>query len=201
GSGRHKVAAARDAPLWPRWSPDGKLLRFSTQIGWGNFSLWEIQADGTHLRELLPGWNSSPSECCGDWTADGRDFIFRSSRGEAPKGSWPSSIWAVRDKNKYFGRVDSPVQITVGSAGTSQFISAAPSRDGKRLFVIGGNERYELVRYDKRSKSFLPFLAGVNGIKFSFSRDGQWVTYVNIADNTLWRGRVDGSDRLQLTFP
>jgi Tol biopolymer transport system component len=35
----------------------------------------------------------------------------------------------------------------------------------------------------------------------AFSRDGQWVTYVSVPDYTLWRSRVDGSERLQLTYP
>jgi len=34
-----------------------------------------------------------------------------------------------------------------------------------------------------------------------FSRDGKWVVYVSVPDRTLWRSRIDGSERLQLTFP
>ena len=33
-----------------------------------------------------------------------------------------------------------------------------------------------------------------------FSRDGKWVVYVSNQDATLWRSRVDGSERLQLTY-
>jgi Tol biopolymer transport system component len=32
-----------------------------------------------------------------------------------------------------------------------------------------------------------------------FSRDGKWVAYVSVPDGSLWRGAVDGSQRLQLT--
>lgn len=35
----------------------------------------------------------------------------------------------------------------------------------------------------------------------NFSRDGKWVTYVAYPEGTLWRNKVDGSERLQLTFP
>jgi Tol biopolymer transport system component len=112
-----------------------------------------------------------------------------------------TNLWAVREKNEYFRRVNhDPVPITLTSTGTSQIMSAVPSRDGKRLFVIGANERYELVRYDKGLRDFLPYLPDVNGTKFTFSRDGLWVAYVSIADNTLWRCRSDGTERLQLTF-
>jgi Tol biopolymer transport system component len=112
-----------------------------------------------------------------------------------------TNLWAVREKGEHFKRVNhEPVPITLTSTGTSQIMSAVPSRDGKRLFVIGANERYELVRYDNQSRDFVPYLPGVNGTKYTFSRDGLWVAYVNIADNTLWRSRSDGKERLQLTF-
>jgi len=34
-----------------------------------------------------------------------------------------------------------------------------------------------------------------------FSKDGQWVTYVSLPDPNLFRSKVDGSQRLQLTSP
>jgi len=56
-----------------------------------------------------------------------------------------------------------------------------------------------LVRYDSKSKQFLPYLSGISAEGVSFSRDGQWVTYTAYPEGTLWRSKVDGSDRLQLT--
>jgi len=44
-------------------------------------------------------------------------------------------------------------------------------------------------------------LSGISADFVDFSQDGQWITYVSIPENTLWRSRVDGSERLQLTFP
>jgi Tol biopolymer transport system component len=35
----------------------------------------------------------------------------------------------------------------------------------------------------------------------SFSPDGKWVSYRNELDGSLWRSRVDGGEKLQLTFP
>ncbi len=34
----------------------------------------------------------------------------------------------------------------------------------------------------------------------AFSPDGQWVTYTSHPDGALWRSRVDGNERLQLTL-
>jgi serine/threonine protein kinase len=79
--------------------------------------------------------------------------------------------------------------------------SPLPSRDGKKLFVIGQTYRGELTRYDAKSAQFSPFLGGVSAEYVAFSKDGQWVTYVSYREGTLWRSKVDGSERLQLTYP
>jgi Tol biopolymer transport system component len=75
-----------------------------------------------------------------------------------------------------------------------------PSPDGKKLFVDGNLPRGELVAYDNKSHQFLPFLSGISVDGVDFSQDGKWVTYVAYPDGTLWRSRIDGSERLQLTF-
>jgi len=67
---------------------------------------------------------------------------------------------------------------------------------------LGGHAgRGELVSYDAKSHQFIPFLSGISAGELDFSRDGKWVTYISYPENTLWRSRIDGSDRLQLTFP
>ncbi len=76
-----------------------------------------------------------------------------------------------------------------------------PSKDGKRLFVTGWQERGQLVRYDSKSQQFLPYLSGTSAEGLGFSKDGEWVAYVTLQDGALWRSRVDGSQRLQLSFP
>ena len=45
----------------------------------------------------------------------------------------------------------------------------------------------------------MPYLSGISAEHLDFSRDGQWVTYVAYPEATLWRSKVDGSERLQLT--
>src|SRR5207302_4132753 len=40
---------------------------------------------------------------------------------------------------------------------------------------------------------------GLSAIYLSFSRDGQWMTYINTTDQVLWRSRADGSQALQLS--
>src|SRR4029077_2788561 len=79
--------------------------------------------------------------------------------------------------------------------------SPVPSRDGRRLFVVGEQPRAELLRYDARSGQFTPFLSGISAGELDFSRDGQFVVYVTYPEGVLWRSRADGSERRQLTYP
>jgi Tol biopolymer transport system component len=76
-----------------------------------------------------------------------------------------------------------------------------PSKDGKKLFVVGALARGELSRYDVKSTEFVPFLSGISADSVSFSRDGQWVAYISFPEGTLWRSKSDGSQRIQLTYP
>jgi Tol biopolymer transport system component len=81
------------------------------------------------------------------------------------------------------------------------FFAPLPSPDGKKLFVVGVQARGELVRYDARSHEFVPYLSGISAEHLDFSRDGEWIAYIAYPEGTLWRRKVDGSERLQLTFP
>jgi Tol biopolymer transport system component len=48
---------------------------------------------------------------------------------------------------------------------------------------------------------FVSYAGGISGEMADFSRDGQWVAYVAFPEGSLWRSRLDGSERLQLTYP
>jgi Tol biopolymer transport system component/DNA-binding winged helix-turn-helix (wHTH) protein len=171
----------------PVWSPDGSHLRFNVWENWDS-SLWEVAEDGSELhRLLLPGGSNPSDECCGRWTADGKYFIFQSN----------GQIWTLPQNRHFLQRNPSPIQLTWSPLALS---SPLPSRDGKKLFVVGEADRGELVRYDSNSGQFVPFLGGISADFLTFSKDGQWVAYVSYPEGTLWRSKADGSEPLQLTF-
>jgi len=194
GANPRKIATFPDLAGYSSFSPDGTRFRLPVfNVANGTSALWEVRTDGTNMHPLFPGWNNPPNECCGHWTPDGKYYIFQSIRAGA------SNIWIVPDKVGWLRSVSrQPVQLTTGPL---QFGSPLPSKDGKKLFVIGVQPRAELVRYDTKSGEFVPFLSGISAGDVEFSRDGQWITYVSYPDNTLWRSKSDGSSRLQLTFP
>jgi len=194
GSNPRKFATAPEFPTGMSFSPDGSRFRFTVRhLVNGTSSIWEARADGSGMHRLFPGWNNPPAECCGHWTPDGMYYIFQSTQ----EGS--SNIWAVREGCPWWRRcLHKPVQLTVGPL---QLSSPLPSTDGRKLFAIGTHRRAELVRHDSKSGEFVPYLGGISAGEADFSRDGQWVTYVSYPESTLWRSKVEGGDRLQLTYP
>lgn len=66
---------------------------------------------------------------------------------------------------------------------------------------LGAAGEEPLARYDAGSGHFVPYLSGISAHELDFSRDGQWIVFTTYPEASLWRSRVDGRDRLQLTFP
>jgi serine/threonine protein kinase/Tol biopolymer transport system component len=176
------------------WSHDGSFLRFTLNDPHTNErSIWQATADGDNLHPLLAGWNSTHNECCGNWTLDGRYFVFQASRDGT------ANLWALRERGGLFvSNHPAPVQLTTGPMNVGDPV---PSRDGKKLFAQGWQPRGELVRYDAKSGVYVPYLSGISAMGLDFSRDGQWVAYNDGTDGTMWRSKIDGTQKLQLVFP
>jgi eukaryotic-like serine/threonine-protein kinase len=190
GTESHKLVSLAGLAFAPVWSPDGNELRFTVQDPRSSVgSLWEVSAQGTNLHPLLAGWHNPPNECCGKWTADGKYFVFYSQ----------GQIWALPEKGGFLRKSSgTPIQLTSSPLSLS---TPVPSKDGKRLFVVGRTFRGGLVRYDSKTGQFLPFLSGISAEFVTFSKDGQSVAYVTYPEGALWRSKVDGSERVQLSYP
>jgi Tol biopolymer transport system component len=174
---------------WLRWSPDSRRLRITVATAVHN-AIWEVPADGTQVHNLLPNWKGADDPQQGNWTPDGKYYVFHAWRGGR------SDLWAIQEKANPFHRVNrEPVQLT---AGPLSFFSPQPSVDGKKIFALGVQLRAELVRYDLKSRQFIPFLGGISATGVSFSRDGKWVTYATYPEGDIWRSRADGTEKLQL---
>ncbi len=194
GAGMRKLLATQETVLDARFSPDGSHIRLTLgDIVNATSSLWEVRIDGTELRPLLSGWSNPHNECCGKWTADGSYYLFQSTNAAG------TNIWATTERQGLFHRRSQlPLQLTNGPLN---YTDVEPSKDDHKLFAIASQPRGELVRYDFRSRLFVPFLGGISADDVEFSREGRWVTYINYPDETVWRSRTDGTERLQLSFP
>jgi Tol biopolymer transport system component len=192
GAGTHRLVdfpAQYSSLAWAHYaiSPDAKMIRFPGRP----WQIWQSNLDGTGLRQFLPKF---PEAMYGEvWSRDGKLYLFDQLVYSA------SSLWAVTERKFPFRTVDSkPVQLTNGPIA---FPAATVGNDGKQIFAIGQSLRGELNIYDAAAREFRPFLGGMSGGFIDYSPDRQWMTYVSFPDGTLWRSRVNGGERQQLTTP
>jgi Tol biopolymer transport system component len=192
GSAPRKLSTLPGRAFAIRYAPDGACLRFTLLDPIAHAtSLWELSADGKHLRELLPKWHNPPAECCGSWTADGAYYVFQS----ASNGT--SNILAIKKNSGLLETTAHPIQIT---AGPLSYQLPLPSADGRRIFVVGAQSWRRLLVLDPSSGRPLPWFAEINARRFAFARNGQFMAWTS-DEGLLWRSKLDGSQRLQLTAP
>src|SRR6266566_5246402 len=100
GSESHTVATVEGWPFAIQWSPEERTLRFSQwDTKTDSYSLWEVSSRGNNLHRLLSGWTGQArNECCGNWTHDGKYYIFTSGRGER------FDIWGVPKSRDLFAQ-------------------------------------------------------------------------------------------------
>jgi Tol biopolymer transport system component len=195
GGQARRLATTPGRVYWIRWSPDGRQLRFTLiHTGSQRRSLWELAADGTNLHPLPLQWDARPQECCGEWSRDGRYFVFTAVHEQG------ADLWMVDETRFVFrGRSWKPSRLTSDALAS---VTAIPSGEGKKLYAVKGRFTHEALTYDPRSRQVAssPLQRGLGA---RFSRDGQWLAYVEVQGTreTLKRSRLDGSQALQLTPP
>ena len=194
GSHQHKLLTAPGYVSFIRFSPDGRRIRFTVNGRlMTDFTIWEAGVDGSNPHEILTEMTDYPVRCCGDWTADGRYYLFQTTlRGG-------SKIWAQRERTSFWQRsAAQPVQLT---SVPPNFYMGVPVLDGKKLIVTAAQPRAELVRYDLHTQQFVPFLSAISAGDVEFSRDGRQLVYVRYPEETLWRAKADGTEAAQLSGP
>jgi Tol biopolymer transport system component/DNA-binding winged helix-turn-helix (wHTH) protein len=174
--------------FWMRWSPDGKLLRFTLMNPLTHTaSLWELDSQSKVPRPIQKTQIDHLLTCCGTWTADGSGYVFTAF------DNWISNLWELKGG----GRSATVIQLTNGPL---QYLSPVAARSGSRIFFLGMDEASSLQQFSEDHHEFEPvqsFLADANRV--DYSRDGVWVAWTD-ADGRLWRARAaDGSDKVQLT--
>jgi DNA-binding winged helix-turn-helix (wHTH) protein/Tol biopolymer transport system component len=175
--------------MWAQYtiSPDARMIRFPGRL----WQIWQSNLQGGVVRQFLPRF---PEAIYGQgWSRDGKLYVFDQLLYTA------SSLWAVCERRFPFRTFDSkPVQLTNGPLG---FPAATVSNDGKQIFAIGESLHGELNVYDTAARGFRPYLGGMSAGFLDTSPDGLWIAYVSFPDGTLWRSRVNGGERQQLTTP
>jgi serine/threonine protein kinase/Tol biopolymer transport system component len=188
GSNPHKLIDSIDGFVGdPSMSPDGRRIVF-TRYPIGDPELWIANGDGSDPH-LLAKSGEPGGFCCAQWTPDGRYIVFET------RVKVRQDLWYLAMERRWLRRGSEPMRLT---AGPLSYFDPMPSRDGKQVYALGAKQRAELIRYDMKSKQFVPILQGVSAANPTFSKDGNWVAYLSYPDRTLWRSRSDGTERLQL---
>jgi serine/threonine protein kinase len=152
--------------------------------------LWEMNPDRDKRTEILANNREHPvRRCCATKIAGSDFFVFMQWRNRI------TDLWAAPIKSGFWGKDSDRVQLT---SGPLSYRFPIPSIDGKRVFAFGSLRRSQLIRYDMNTKQFAPYLNGISAAHVAFSNDGKWVAYVDYPSLTLWRSRIDGSEKLQL---
>ena len=191
GSSPRKLFTVEYFPANFRFSPDRKLLRFTQNDNSDNYWLMSAAADGTDLHKMFL---ADP----GDWSPDGRYFIM--ARRDPGYTTGHLEVWSLPERKAFpwTKRDSEPIRLT---SGPFEFRWPVAGKDEKEIFALAVNRRAEVIRYDSGSHKFAPYLDGISAEGLAFSPDRQWVAYTSFPDGTLWRSRVDGSERLQLSSP
>jgi DNA-binding winged helix-turn-helix (wHTH) protein/Tol biopolymer transport system component len=200
GNHLRELAHFHPAPHSLVWSPDGKRLRFTqTNLLEGTDSMWEMSLEQTTPRRVLPEGQHGPHEGSGTWLGGGNYFAF--SSGVDLRASLAvdtqASLWIMDENRGLFRRhTGKPVQLTEGPIA---FDHPNAMQDSNRIYVIGSHDEYQLLRIDPKTSVKTAMLAESGATDMDFSLDGQWVVYAARENGTLWKSRIDGTGRVQLT--
>ena len=179
----------------PSFSPDSKRIRVTisrSTLEDDITRIWELDVDGSnpHVLALPEHWPPDSDAYDGVWTMGGKHFVFDSSKDGSNNVYEYFEPWPHLWRKPYAARL-TPEQPEV--------IATAPSRDGDGLFVVGRTAQGAMHFYDEKEKRFVPYLGGLAASQFVISPDRKWMVYADYPRGYLWRCRLDGSDKLQLT--
>jgi dipeptidyl aminopeptidase/acylaminoacyl peptidase len=173
-------------------APDGQELTLSLSADEQHPSqLWRLKADGSSAHALPLGWPDHVKESAGQWTPDGKHFIFASDReGLTNVYELVAPPWYA------FWKKPAPVRLTGNQIDIQAF---TPARDSKTLFVMGRMDQGLMQVFDPNTHKFVPFLDGIAARDFVISPDRKWMVYADYPSGHLWKSKLDGSDAFQLT--
>ena len=176
----------------PAWSPEGENIRFTVEQGdYGTSSIWQMRADGNGAHPLFPGHGQPSDQSAGNWTPDGKYFLFSGCE------QYECNLWAMRDAWSWFRRSHHrPFPLT---SGPDVLHVTIPTQTGSRIFAFSFRSRRELEKLDPLTKRTSMLSIDTLAQEASVAPDGQMVVYSNRPDGSLWRSNTDGSQRLRLT--
>jgi len=179
-----------------RWWPDGKRIRLVLAGGNGHSRLWDVRIDNGSAAPLLHGWSDKESdiERGGEWTADGRFFVF------AARHNGAEGIWAIPESSSVLGRWLVRPTFLTGLTRVAHNVTRNPGGN-KILALVELPQRGELLRLDPKMRQFAlaPQWSWLSGGQLAFSPDGRRVVYLSYPEGRLSIADIDGTNLHPLT--
>lgn len=193
GSNMRKIWDAPGDTDLPYFSPDARRIRVtvSKSQSANSAKIWELNVDGSSPHRLAMDWPDDADQENGQWTRDGKHFVFASGREGL------GNIYElVRPPWFEFWKKPAAIRLT---AGQLDVLAVTPSHDSAGLFIVGRIAQGTMQVFDPAQKRFVPFLDGLAASVFVVSPDKKWMVYADYPRHYLWRSKLDGSEKLQLT--
>ncbi len=192
GTQLRSMARPAGKPHAPAWSSDGQIIRFHTDnLSSRSSSIWEMNADGSQLHPMVAAVTQPSSQSAGQWTADGRYFLFSGCENN------DCNLWAIRESWNWLRRAHhGPVQLTHGPDSLHVSI---PAQSGSRVFAFSLRSDRELKKVDPRTNSSVFLMPNILADEAVVSPDGKTVLYIDRPDGSLWASQMNSRKQLRLT--
>jgi Tol biopolymer transport system component/DNA-binding winged helix-turn-helix (wHTH) protein len=191
GTQLHEIARPNGRPHAPAWSGNGEIIRFHAEGAAGNTSIWEMGADGSKLHPLVASVTQPASQAAGQWTGDGKYFLFSGCQNNE------CNLWAIREAWNWLRRSHhDPVELT---RGPDSLHVSIPAQTGSRVFAFSLRSHRELKKIDPRTNGSTFLMPNIRAEEAVVSPDGQSLLYIDRPDGSLWLSRMDTSKQLRLT--
>jgi Tol biopolymer transport system component len=175
---RRLTVSAAGNNLFPRWSPDGKRIAFTSNRS-GDFQIFVMDADGAHLTQLTTGGGAHPC-----WSPDGTRLAF-TGRGV---GDAPDILVIRADGTGLVNLTNSPTnEQRPDWSPDGKRIAFNGNRDGNaEIYAIDVDGTGGPVRLTSDPAADLAPKWSPDGrqIAFESARDGNREIYVSNADGT-----------------
>jgi len=174
---------------YPRWSPDGRSIAFTSNRG-GTYQIYVMDADGGNVRRVTSGPDDAIEE---GWHPDGKRIAYTVQRKKAIGRSY--RLWTA---DLASGAATALLPEFNGSTALPDFSPAAPL-----LAFTGKRTRgWDAFLADLRTGEIRALTEGGKSCRPRFSPDGTRIAYVSsTADGKgdVWIVNPDGGGKERLT--
>jgi len=173
------------------FSPDSQEIAATASLRFAQSHLWAMKADGRDAHPLRLDWPENTNERSPQWTPDRRHFLFVSDR------EGRSNVYEMVGPRWYeFWKTPKARRLTGNELDIQGQRPHAMAADSSCWVNCN---RGRCSSFDLRTKQVSSFLQGLPATEFVISPNREWMAYSEYPSGYLWKSRLDGSEKLQLT--